>query len=206
MILIRHGETPFNVAFRETRRDPGVVDPGLTPEGRDQVAAAGRVLAEEAGDRRPARLVASPYRRTLESATILADILDVPVSVEPLVRERSVFACDIGTPASVLAREWRHLALDHLDEIWWAAAEESEEALDRRSHRFHRAMTAAPDWSRLCIVSHWGFIRSLTGQGLENAETHRLAAGHIHPRAPALEAGRDEASMHGGCQATLRES
>ena len=30
MFLIRHGQSEFNVAFAQTRTDPGIVDPGLT--------------------------------------------------------------------------------------------------------------------------------------------------------------------------------
>ena len=36
MILVRHGETVFNVLFGKTRRDPGVRDPRLTERGREQ--------------------------------------------------------------------------------------------------------------------------------------------------------------------------
>ena len=33
MILVRHGESHFNVHFNVTREDPGIVDPGLTELG-----------------------------------------------------------------------------------------------------------------------------------------------------------------------------
>ena len=32
MILIRHGESEFNVVFNKTRVDPGIPDPALTDE------------------------------------------------------------------------------------------------------------------------------------------------------------------------------
>ena len=34
MILVRHGQSEFNVIFGATRKDPGIVDPKLTEEGR----------------------------------------------------------------------------------------------------------------------------------------------------------------------------
>ena len=43
MILVRHGESHFNVHFNVTREDPGIVDPGLTKTGRDQALAAAEV-------------------------------------------------------------------------------------------------------------------------------------------------------------------
>src|SRR5690606_35614083 len=108
----RHGETLFNVHFGASRVDPGIEDPGLTDRGREQAAAAAQALAEE--DVR--ELVVSPYRRTLETAAIIAQELNIPVTIDPLVRERMGFACDIGTGRSELAALWPSHAFDHLDE------------------------------------------------------------------------------------------
>ena len=71
MILIRHGQSHFNLHFGATRVDPGIVDPGLTDEGSRQVAAAADGLRKT--DLR--RIISSPYTRTLESAAILAEAL-----------------------------------------------------------------------------------------------------------------------------------
>ena len=40
MILIRHGQSEFNVHFSRTGIDPGIVDPHLTATGREQVREA----------------------------------------------------------------------------------------------------------------------------------------------------------------------
>ena len=56
MILLRHGQTIFNAVFGLTRIDPGIVDPGLTAEGRRQIRTAAENLAGQ-GLR---RVVASP--------------------------------------------------------------------------------------------------------------------------------------------------
>ncbi len=34
MLLIRHGQSEFNVVYSVTRQDPGIRDPKLTVEGR----------------------------------------------------------------------------------------------------------------------------------------------------------------------------
>lgn len=166
MILLRHGESEFNVVYGRTRRDPGITDPVLTADGHRQAAAAvGRLRA--AG---PRRIIASPYTRALQTAEVLADGLGLSVTVEPLVRERRAFVCDIGSRRSELALRWPALDFSHLDEQWWPDTEESETVLAARCARFRTRMADLGDWAGLLVVSHWGFIRQLTGQTLANAE------------------------------------
>ena len=64
MILIRHGQTIFNVVFSVTRIDPGVPDPLLTSLGRRQARDIAAALAGEDVE----RVVASPYRRAIQTA------------------------------------------------------------------------------------------------------------------------------------------
>ena len=166
MILLRHGQSAFNAAFTANRVDPGLPDPGLTELGRAQAQAA----AEALKGARLARIIVSPYTRALETAAIVAAALDLPVVVNPLVRERCAFSCDIGTPASVLARRWPDLDFTHLEEIWWPALEESEAEIEARAALFRAEMAALPDWSDTLVVSHWGFILALTGERTTNGQ------------------------------------
>lgn len=164
MILIRHGQSYFNLHYGATRVDPGIPDPELTEAGRQQAYAALETLRPRAVK----RLIASPYTRALETAHIIAEALGLPIAVEPLVRERAAFVCDIGTPRTELARRWRHLSFDHLEERWWGETVESEDALAARSRRFRGLMAAASDWQSVAVVTHWGFIRALTGETIVN--------------------------------------
>src|SRR6185295_10708137 len=102
MILLRHGQSEFNLLFTQTKRDPGIVDPKLTPLGHAQAREAAVALAG-AGVK---RIIASPYTRALETAAPIAEKLKVPVVINPIVRERYAFACDVGTPRTELARTW----------------------------------------------------------------------------------------------------
>lgn len=170
MILIRHGQTLFNLHFGATRRDPGIEDPGLTDLGREQAAAAAQALAEE----NVAELVVSPYRRTLETAAVIAAELRLPITIEPLVRERMGFACDIGTLKSELAQLWPDHAFDHLEERWWHQEEEPESSLSARCEAFRTRMAERSDWRRVAVVTHWGVIRALTGQTVQNGTLLRF--------------------------------
>lgn len=187
MLLIRHGETEFNRVFSATRRDPGVRDPPLTACGKAQAGAAAAFLAR-LGVR---RLIASPYVRALETAEIIGARLDLPATVEALVAERCAFACDIGSPLAALRARWPELVFDHLPDPWWPQQEEAEAALRRRARSF-RSRMAAEAWSAVAVVTHWGFIRALTGLRVPNGSILRFdptrperAAEPLFPAGPA---------------------
>ena len=81
MILLRHGQSEFNLLFTQTKRDPGIVDPKLTPLGHEQAQAAAEALKGE----KIRRIIASPYTRALETAAPIARALGLPVIVNPIV-------------------------------------------------------------------------------------------------------------------------
>jgi len=179
MILVRHGQSHFNVHFARTRQDPGIRDPALTEHGRRQAAKVADRLAEH--DIR--RLVVSPYTRTLETAAIIVERLALPVEIEPLVRERCYFTCDLGTATSELARHWPGFDFGHLAERWWPEPDEEEYQLLDRCARFRGAMAQTTDWHQVAVITHWGFIRGLTGREVDNCETvsHDPTAAQIAP-------------------------
>lgn len=168
MILIRHGQSEFNVHFNRTGADPGIVDPPLTEAGRTQVRAAAEAI--QRSGRPVARLLTSPYTRALQTAEILAGALKVPVDIEPLVREHAMYQCDVGTCRSLLCRSWPALNFDLLEETWWPALDETEADVRRRARTFQQRAAAWTDWREVAVVSHWGFLLRLTGKSLQNAE------------------------------------
>ena len=164
MILLRHGQSEFNLHFTATRRDPGIPDPKLTELGHEQARAAADALSGES----IRRIIVSPYTRALQTAAPIAARLGVPVIVNPIVRERYAFSCDVGSPISQLAPQFPEHDFSHLDEIWWPAIEEPAEQIVARADLFRAEMAALPDWADTLVVSHWGFILSLTGTSAMN--------------------------------------
>ncbi|MCB0162068.1 MAG: histidine phosphatase family protein, partial [Caldilineaceae bacterium] len=78
--LVRHGENPANLTKEFSYRD---VDYSLTPKGvlqAQQTAAYFRNVPVDA-------VVASPLKRTRETAAIIADALGLPVEVMEDFRE-----------------------------------------------------------------------------------------------------------------------
>jgi broad specificity phosphatase PhoE len=169
MILVRHGQTLWNLHFHATRIDPGIPDPGLTELGRQQAENAGKRLRGA----EVTQLVVSPYRRTLETADILLRHIDAPVRIEPRIRERGGFSCDVGSVRSLLCDRWPHHDFAHLDETWWMA-DETDSSLETRCHAFREEHAAHPQWDRIVVVTHWGVIRALTGRVVDNGQQVRL--------------------------------
>jgi broad specificity phosphatase PhoE len=177
MILLRHGQSEFNLHFGATKRDPGIPDPKLTDLGHEQAQAASMALAGE--DIR--RIIASPYTRALQTATPIAQRLGLPITITPTVRERYAFSCDIGSPVTELRMQWPHLDLDHLDEVWWPLIEEPDHQIEARARLFRQEMAVIDDWKHTLVVSHWGFILAMTGNRLMNGEWLRCDLTEPHP-------------------------
>jgi broad specificity phosphatase PhoE len=113
VLLIRHGESTFNAAYRETGVDPLHLDARLTETGLAQVADARERLRHTPID----LVVVSPLTRALQTALgIFADHPSRPtLLVEALHREHGFSSCDVGrAPARSLpaSQAWyRHIIL-----------------------------------------------------------------------------------------------
>ncbi len=170
MILVRHGQSEFNLHYSQTRIDPGIEDPKLTPLGATQALGAAKALAEK-GAR---RIVSSPYHRALETAEIIAGHLGLAIEIDPMVGERAAFTCDIGSHPERLAKRWPELRFDHLPAQWWPEFEESEASLALRCTQFYQKSHEWRDRDQVLVVTHWGFIRGLTGIAVSNCTAVRV--------------------------------
>ena len=166
MFLLRHGQSYFNLLFNETRVDPGIEDPELTPLGIEQAAAAAMRLADTA----LTHIIVSPYTRALQTAQPILGLHKVPVSIMREVREQAAFACDIGSSPSVLASRFPHHDFAHLPTRWWSEGVETLEETNGRAKAFREHMAASADSATTLLVGHWAFIQALTGVALANGE------------------------------------
>jgi glucosyl-3-phosphoglycerate phosphatase len=166
MILLRHGQSEFNLHFGVTRRDPGIIDPRLTELGHAQARDAAQQLIGQGIE----RIIVSPYTRALQTVRPVAEALNVPVIIDPIVRERYAYACDVGSSRTDLERDWPAHDFSGVEHIWWPKEEEPEHAIVDRAARFRAALAERHDWANTLVVSHWGFILSLTGQSVANGQ------------------------------------
>jgi broad specificity phosphatase PhoE len=170
MIFIRHGQSEFNVVYTETRVDPGIEDPAITPLGEEQARSAAALLVDQGIE----RLISSPYKRALQTASIISERLAVPISVDPLVREHYAFSCDIGSPRTVLSRTWPDIDFSHIEERWWPHEDETDDLVAGRGRAFLERTATLADRQSVAVVSHWGFIRGITGLRVTNGSVIRV--------------------------------
>jgi broad specificity phosphatase PhoE/ribonuclease HI len=102
LVLVRHGVTPHTAA-KKFSGGLQSANPGLSDEGRDQIRTTAAWLAPiaEGID----GVVASPVRRTMESAELLAEVLGKKVDVEPGFAEMEFGGWDGLTFAEVAERD-----------------------------------------------------------------------------------------------------
>lgn len=176
MFFIRHGQSAFNAEFNRTGRDPGIRDAPLTPRGHEQAKGAARHLK----GRGITRIIASPYTRALETARAISAELGLPIVAEPLVGERALYTCDIGTPRTELQKLWPLVDFTRVENEEWWPKREGEEDIARRVAAF-MALQNTDEAKSTLVVSHWYFIFTLSGLDAENAETiTRDAGGRFH--------------------------
>jgi len=178
MMLIRHAQSEWNHHFSLTRIDPDIPDPSLTELGKQQAAG----LIEQLAGLGLTELIASPYRRNLETASIVADALNLPISVNALVRERCFFSCDIGSDPEDLKEAWPAVDFAGLEKSWWGEPPESEAEIAVRCDLFRRDHADLLERYDVAIISHWGFIRAFTGQEVENAAILHVGPDTMNPR------------------------
>lgn len=170
MIILRHCESEFNRLYGLIGRDPMVPDPPLSAQGH----AHAHALVQTLRNRDITHILVSPFTRALQTATPIARALGITPQITPLVRERCLYSCDIGSPATVLAQDWPHLDFAHLREHWWGSQPESDHALSTRVQDFRQQMRSNKACGQTLVVSHWWFLLELSGQSLENGDWQHL--------------------------------
>ena len=166
MYLLRHGQSWFNLHFNRTGVDPGIADPELTPRGLEQAAAAAASLAATP----LTRIIISPYLRTLQTAQPILDSRRVPAEIKHEVRERTAFACDVGSHPELLATRFPHHEFGHFPTRWWCEGVETPESTIARADAFRASMAPREDSATTLLVSHWAFILALTGVSAANGQ------------------------------------
>ncbi|AXK85929.1 histidine phosphatase family protein [Nocardia farcinica] len=162
LILLRHGQTEWNA----TDRMQGQIDTDLTELGRRQAKEAARELVS----RNAIAIVSSDLRRAHDTALALAEHTDVPVALDPRLRETHLgdwqglthLEVDADYPGARVA--WR------LDATYRPPGGESKLEVGARALPVVRELyNERQDWPgrTIILVAHGGLIAALTAALLE---------------------------------------
>jgi broad specificity phosphatase PhoE len=149
LFLVRHGQSEWNAVGRWQ----GHADPPLSKLGRAQAHQAAASIAGEVD-----AVVSSDLGRAFDTATIMADVLDLgPVSVDPRWRERDVGQFT-GLTRPEIEQRWPRILEASTPDI--PGGESSGELLRRGLEAVDAAVATYGD-ARALVVSHGGLIRRL---------------------------------------------
>jgi probable phosphoglycerate mutase len=152
ILLWRHGRTAWNLQ----RRFQGQSDPPLDEVGLAQAREAAAMLAAFA----PVAIVSSDLRRASQTAATLAELLGLPVTLDPRLRERSL-------------GHWEGLTRDEVGRLypselaaWLAGQEDCQPDSEPRAELASRALAALADTvgETVVLVTHSATAIALTGE------------------------------------------
>lgn len=168
ILLIRHGETEWN----RMRRMQGHIDIPLSEVGRRQALALAAALTTE----RPQVIYASDLQRARDTAQPTADMLDLPVTLDPGLRERCFGAFEGLMYEEIGARYPQAFARMQARDphVQFPAGERKAETLTdfyRRAVGAVARIARRHEGSKLAIVTHGGVLdclyREATGKAID---------------------------------------
>ncbi len=164
LLMVRHGESTANRDRLVLGRS---LEVPLTDLGRQQ---AGRAAERVAGlVRGPVGLISSDATRARQTAEVIADRLEVPVQLEPALREQYLGDLE-GVPVSQLRAQPVPEGF-HITEVGWGGGESIAE-VHLRMERFVYGLAARDDLpTSLVLVSHGDALCVL--QAVLDGRTHR---------------------------------
>jgi len=169
MIIVRHGQTELNVweGFQ------GHTDFPLTDEGIAQV----KRNIERLKAYKFKRIVCSDLKRAKDTAAIIADAFDVPVTEDASLRE-VYFGCWDGMTDESIKREypemWRNRCLNK-----WAFNEYDGESYEQAFERAKAWLVALYDTNTL-VVCHRSFGKIMRGAYLNLTPDEIMATDFLH--------------------------
>lgn len=163
LVLVRHGVTPHTTG-RRFSGGLGGDNPALSQEGRDQVGETARWLLD-LRDQVDA-VIASPVRRTRESADIIAAELDLPVEEEPGFAEMEFGEWDGLTFSEVAQRDQAGLDRWFSDMAAAPPGGESFVAVQERVLAALERVLVAHAGRTVVVTSHVTPIKVLTAHAL----------------------------------------
>lgn len=159
LVLIRHGETPWNPV---RRIQGGSSDIALSELGEKQVKKLGQALS----DMDIYAVYSSPLKRALVTAKAIAEYHDLDVKVEQDLRELEVGELE-GVAAETVATNFSHFLINWRREDGSTQLPGGESLLDLQSRAWATVQRILADaQGTVVIVSHYFVILTIICQAL----------------------------------------
>lgn len=152
-VLVRHGEASGNRELRYL----GVTDAPLTEHGQQQALQLATALSPYS----ITAIYASPLSRARVTADAIASALQLPVTVEPNLREENYGAWEALTHAEVLTRDPERLAAWEAGAVSAPPGGESLAEVSARIIACADTLAARHADQTIALVSHVGPIKAL---------------------------------------------
>jgi probable phosphoglycerate mutase len=167
VLLWRHGRTRWNVEHRFQ----GQADPPLDDVGKQQAMLSARLLATYS----PSAIVSSDLCRAVQTARPLAELLGLPVNLDPRLRERSLGEWEGLTREEVVRRHPGQYAQ------WLAGREAHQHGSESRAEVGERVLAAlaAAEGDTVVLVTHSATAMALIGRLLGLPVTGWRAVGPL---------------------------
>jgi probable phosphoglycerate mutase len=183
-IVVRHGETEWNVATRIQ----GQTDSELTPAGLAQADAIGARLARERFD----AIIASDLGRAWRTAERIAAHSRLPVSPDPRLRERS-FGQGEGLTYAEVDKRWPGVfsRAANTDPDAAIPGGESRRQFHERVRAAFEALAREHAGRRVAVVTHGGVLAVLYRivHDIPLAHAHKVAISNASYNAVAFDSG-----------------
>ena len=172
LLLWRHGRTEWNAAGRFQ----GQLDPPLDDEGRRQAGRAARQLVAGGLRANDTVVVSSDLSRAADTATVLADLLGVPLRQDTRLREHGMGSWE-GLTRTEVAERFPDQYSD-----WLAGRPVRGRGGEEASHVAERAVAALADLPAAgvaVVVTHGGTAGRLMERLLGLGPDHRRILGPL---------------------------
>jgi broad specificity phosphatase PhoE len=190
IFLFRHGETDFN----KEQRFQGHLDIPLNEAGREQARALISPLRRLGVN----RLLSSDLSRAVETASIVAKKLQIPVVTNPALREAHLGEAQGLTIEEIetqfgksLVEKWRSPYVSDAD-VSYPGGETGQEVLNRVTEALKKFMKESGE-TRVGVATHGGVIRRVVRFLLEDERYFiPIPNGIIYP----IHQSTDDDSLH----------
>ena len=208
LILLRHGETEWNLTGRWQGQDANTL---LTERGREQAQVVARRLRSYPIE----AIYSSDLSRAFETAQIVGDMLGLEPLPEPGLRESDIGAWTGLTWEDITARFPEQVAAMFAGEDVRRGGGETYAELHERLRAAVDAIIARHPGQTVLVVTHGAALRSLVAHvlGASLTQLHRIAIGgntalsivQVDHGALRLVSYNDTAHLDGGFQVSNAE-